>query len=199
MSAGMTPIGIQRIERRLETIVPHLDMTDFTNRPTQLRVASLSRALAAYCVKLLGATDDVTAAGSVTDRFHDRGIDAIYYDQKSSRLLLVQAKWSSGIDWKDAGEFVDGIRNLVNANWPAFIKNEKIYARRNEIDIALRSAAKIVMVTVHHGSNPAESGVINRVSELASETDGGMGLAEAIHWHQIHLLEGLGTSRIRQK
>jgi hypothetical protein len=191
MSTGMTPIGIQRIERRLDAIVPFLDMTDYANRQSQEPAAKMSRALAAYCVKLLGATDNKTAAGSITDRFHDRGIDAIYYDQKSSRLLLVQAKWSSGIQWKDAGEFVDGTGKLVNGKWEAFSKNEKIYGRRNEIDIALRSAAKIVLVTVHHGPNPADSGVLKRVSDLARALDGGSGLAEAIHWHQFHLLDGL--------
>src|SRR3954447_17418290 len=101
MANGVIPIGIQRIEKRLDVIIPFLDMDDYKNRPTQLRQASLSRALAAYCIKIIGCTHDKTAAASVTDRFQDRGIDAIYCDQKSSRLLLVQAKWSSGIEWKD--------------------------------------------------------------------------------------------------
>ena len=39
--AVITPIGIQRIERRVDAIVPFLDMDDFANRQTQLRGASL--------------------------------------------------------------------------------------------------------------------------------------------------------------
>lgn len=187
----MTPIGIQRIEKRLELIVPHLDMADYATRPQQVRAASLSRALAAYCVKMLGETDDVTAAKSVTDTFHDRGIDAIYYDQKSSQLLLVQAKWSGGIAWKDAGEFVDGVKRLIVPDWDAFAKNEKIFNRRNEIDTALRSAAKVVLVTVHNGPAAADASVLGRVSERAAEIDGGSGIAVAVHWHQAHLLDSL--------
>lgn len=191
MAGAVTPLGIQRIERRLDAIIPSLDMDDYANRPQQVRVASLSRALAAYCVKLIGGTTDEIAAASVTDRFHDRGIDAIYYDQQHSRLLVVQAKWATGIGWTDAGEFVDGVARLVNADWQAFAKNQKIYDRRNEIDMALRSAARIVIVTVHHGPNPADAGVLNRVTELATAIDGDSGLAEAVHWHQLHLLDGL--------
>ncbi len=191
MNTGVTPIGIQRIERRLDTIIPHLDMTDYENRPGQMRIASLSRALAAYCMKVIADITDSDAAASVTDRFHDRGIDAIYYDQQSSRLLLVQAKWSTGIGWKDAGEFVDGVGHLVNANWTAFEKNEKIFGRKNEIDMALRSAAKVVLITVHHGPHMADNSVLNRVTELAASLDDGMGLAEVIHWHQPNLLEAL--------
>lgn len=191
MASVVTPIGIQRIEKRLDTIIPFLDMDDFANRPSQRRSASLSRALAAYCIKLIGGTTDEIAAASVTDRFHDRGIDAIYYDQKLSRLLLVQAKWSGGIDWKDAGEFADGISKLVNADWASFANNDKIYARRNEIDIALSSAAKIALITVHHGANSADAACLKRVSDLAAEIDGGSGIAEAIHWHQANLLDGL--------
>ena len=41
--SAVTPIGIQRIEKRLEAIIPHLDMTDCATRPQQLRTMSLTR------------------------------------------------------------------------------------------------------------------------------------------------------------
>ncbi len=191
MSTSLTPIGIKRIERRLDLIVPLLDMSDFENRPTQLRIAALSRALAAYAIKIIGDTDDITAAASVTDRFNDRGIDAIYYEKKSSRLLVVQSKWSSGIDWKDAGEFIDGVRKLIAADWEAFSKNDKIYVRRNEIETALCSAAKVVLITVHNGPTAGDASVLKRVADVAEEIDGGSGLSETVHWHQSHLLDAL--------
>jgi hypothetical protein len=191
MSSAVIPIGVQRIEKRLDLIVPLLDMSDYVNRQTQVRQAAISRALAAYCVKVLGDTDDKSAADSVTDRFHDRGIDAIYYDQKASHLLLVQAKWSTGIEWGSAGEFVDGATNLINLNWEAFKKNPKIFDRRNEIETALKSAAKVVLVTVHHGPTAGDPSVLKRVADFTGLVDGGSGLAEAIHWHQAQLLEAL--------
>ena len=107
----MTPIGIHRIEKRLEVFKPLIDMTDMAKRPSQQQEQTLrSRALAAYCVKIIGNTDFATAARSITDSFNDRGIDAVYFDPGRSRLLIVQSKFANGVEWKDAGEFIDGVR-----------------------------------------------------------------------------------------
>lgn len=123
--SSITPIGILRIEKRLESFIPHLDMDDYAKRPEQLRSASLSRALAAYCVKVIGNTTEEVAARSITDTFHDRGIDAIYFDAAESRLLIVQAKWAKGIGWSDAGEMIDGVRRLIAPDWEAFKKTRR--------------------------------------------------------------------------
>src|SRR5436853_494233 len=109
-STKVVPLARQRIEKRLEAFRGLIDMSDWSTRPAdQERVAFLSRALAAYCIQLLADTTiPEIAAKSVTDTYHDRGIDAVHYDPKSSRLFVVQSKWSDVIDWKDAGEFCDG-------------------------------------------------------------------------------------------
>jgi len=187
----MTPIGIQRIEKRLELLITHLDMDDYANRPTQARSASLSRALAAYCIKVMAGTTDEIAAKSVTDSFHDRGIDAIYYDSVLSRLFLVQSKWSNNIGWKEAGEFITGIQKLINPDWPSFKNNPKIYERRNEIDLALTDADKIVIVTVHHGPSPEDAQAISRIDAAVSEIDGESGIADSVHWCQKDLLDSI--------
>lgn len=193
METPVTPLGVQRIENRIETIIQHIDMDDHRNRPKQFRQTGLSRALAAYCIKIIGHTDDVTAAKSVTDQFHDRGIDAIYFDPTSSQLLIVQSKWSSGINWVEAGEFMDGVRKIVTAQWSAFTTNEKIYPRRNEIHTALMSGSRVVLITVHIGPDPTAEGVLGRIDGLAEEISGGSDLAASIHWHQPHLLDAITT------
>src|SRR5581483_4879002 len=100
------PIGKQRIEKRISAFDGLIDMSDYATRPDQHgRTAFLSRALAAYCVQMHFDTSAEAAARSITDSYHDRGIDAIYFDQRSSRLLLVQSKWSDCVAWKEAGEF----------------------------------------------------------------------------------------------
>src|SRR4051812_12143988 len=113
MTTPVKPIGIQRIENRLDVFDGLIDMDDLASRPQQKRAVFVSRALAAYTVKILGNTDYAAAGHSVTDTFHDRGIDAIFFDARLNRLLLVTSKWSDGISWKDCGEFCDGIRKLV--------------------------------------------------------------------------------------
>ena len=140
---------------------------------------------------MLADIPDDVAAKSVTDAFHDRGLDAIFYDMVASRLWIVQSKWSSRIDWKEVGEFLDGIRKLLSDEWSAFANNHKIYSRRNEIEAALNSSAKIVLVTVHNGPQPLDASSARRVHSVCEEIDGGSGLAEEIHWHQPHLLAAM--------
>ena len=119
-----TPIGIQRIERRLERFDGLIDMADYSNRPVdQIRAAFLSRALAAYCVKSLAGIDDAAAGQSVTDSFHDRGIDAIYFDARGSRLLVVGSKWSDCFGWNDAGIFIEGVTHLIAPDLASFQNN----------------------------------------------------------------------------
>jgi hypothetical protein len=75
--------------------------------------------------------------------------------------------------------------------WEKFANHEKITKRRSEIDIALTSAARIVLITVHIGPQPADAGVLNRVTSIAETIDGGSGIAKAMHWHQKNLLDAL--------
>jgi AIPR protein len=188
----MKPIGIQRIEARLDAFDKKIDMSDLGNRPhAKLREHFLSRALAAYCIKVLANTDLDSAAKSITDMFHDRGIDAIYYDLKSSQLFILQSKWSDGLGWKECGEFIDGVRKLVDADWTKFSNNKRISDRAAEIQVALEDASRIVLVTVHHGAQRADAATLRRVDDLVKEIDGGSDIARSIHWHQADLLDAI--------
>jgi len=53
------------------------------------------QALAALCIKTIAGIEAATAAKAVTDGFGDHGLDAIYFDQNSDALLIVQSKWSA--------------------------------------------------------------------------------------------------------
>lgn len=188
----MKPIGIQRIEAQLNAFEGLIDMSDLTSRPsTHQRTSFLSRALAAYCVKILANTELEIAASSVTDTFHDRGLDAIYYDPERSQLFIVQSKWSVGIQWKECGEFVDGVRKLVGAEWSKFAKNKKINDRIPEIKLALIDASQIILVTVHHGADSGDSATLKRIDDLVEEINGGSDIATSIHWHQSDLLDAI--------
>jgi len=48
----------------------------------------------------LAEIDDTTSGAAITDSFHDRGVDAIYFDARSSRLIVVQSKWGDSIPWE---------------------------------------------------------------------------------------------------
>jgi len=74
-------------------------------------------------------------------------------------------------------------------DWAAFQSNPKISKRSNEIEIALRNAAKIVLITVHHGPAAADPATLRRVADFASEVDGGSELADCMHFRQSDILE----------
>lgn len=189
----IVPIGKQRIQKRLEQFQLLIDMSDWDGRPTdQIKAAFFSRALAAYFVQLLADVPPDIAAKSVTDSFHDRGIDAIHYDAKASRLLIVQAKWSDALGWKDAGEYCDGVRKVIEHEWVKFSNNPRIHGRQQEIDTVLFSGACILLATVCVGPRQkADLSALKRVDDLAQEIDGGSGsdIAKSLHWNQKELLD----------
>src|SRR5579872_1063798 len=80
----------------LELVAPLIDKSDVTsNSSTDREAHLLSRSVAAAAIKILGETDDATAANSVVDGGRDNGIDAIHYDPQTKTLFLVQSKWSN--------------------------------------------------------------------------------------------------------
>ena len=52
-----------------------------------------SRSVAALAIGIESGIDYTLAASSITDGYHDGGIDAIYNDESQKKLVLVQSKW----------------------------------------------------------------------------------------------------------
>jgi hypothetical protein len=187
-----SPIGIQRINKRLDPFHGLIDMADWEGRPVDHQEQAFrSRALAGYFIKCVSDISDAEATKSITDSYHDRGIDAIHWDPRSSRLFVVQSKWGEEIDWKSAGEFCDGVRKLTNQDWKSFANNPKISARTGELETALASVDKIILVTVCVGSNHRKNPAQGRVDELVREIDGGSDIGASMHWYQAELLAAI--------
>jgi len=66
----------------------------------QHRLDRLSRSLAAYTIVALTDVGDEVGANALMDGGNDNGIDAIYYDKISLKLIIVQSKFKG----KDQGE-----------------------------------------------------------------------------------------------
>lgn len=86
------------------------------------------------------------SARAVIDDFNDNGIDAIYFEQTSKVLYLVQSKLKATEEFKqtEAQAFVDGLRQLLNSQFGSF--NQNVLNRQSEIQSALHDAEKIVLV-----------------------------------------------------
>jgi hypothetical protein len=185
----MTPLLVTRIavhlERRFDGI---LDMSDLANRPDpDKKVAFLSRALAALCIKNMADVDASTAAHAVTDGYQDNGIDAIYFDQKGDTLLMVQSKWSvdgsSPPDAKATLAMAQGVRDLLNLKFDRF--NEKVRSKEAEIRAALfADRVRILLVTAHIANQELAPYVRRNIDDLVAELNNPVPLAESKHLNQ---------------
>jgi hypothetical protein len=127
-----------------------IDMSDVDKEPDEIRRSKfLSRALSAYCIQALTDADAQQAALSVTDSYHDQGIDAIYVDTSDKAVYIVQSKWTRMPDQGDTEKFLAGVRALVAADFSGF--DSKIKRREGELksNFLLRSDNRIILVVAY--------------------------------------------------
>jgi hypothetical protein len=185
----MTPLLITRIAGQLEKRFSGLiDMSDWESRPpADRKTAFLSRALAALCIKSISGCDAAGAGKAVTDGFGDNGLDAIYYDQNSDALLIVQSKWSTEgntpIDAKSTLTMAQGARDLLNLDFQSF--NDRIKAKEAEIRAAVfADRLRIVLVTAHTANQVIAPYVQGNIDDLVTELNNPVAQAEAQHFNQ---------------
>ncbi len=201
----MTPVLITRTEGLLEKQFDGLiDMTDWAARPAdQRRGAFLSRALAALCIKSLAKVDVAIAAAAVTDGFHDNGIDAIYFDQVSDALLIVQSHWSKDgstpITSEDTGKLAQGILDILSLRIDRF--NDKIKAKEAEIKAAVYSerALKFIIITAHTATQPTAPHATRIIDDLVSELNTPVPTAESKHFDQAGIYKLITSESKSQK
>ncbi len=162
--------------------------------------ARLTRGLAAFAVMHLLDLDEKTAAASVTDGFNDNGIDAIYVDVDSSRVYLVQSKWSNAGTGSpalgDVQKFLKGFADLINAEFDRF--NEKVKAKQSDLEKALADPnVQFVLVFAHSGqealSDPAKHALENVLKDVNDpiETASFTLLSQAeLHAFLVHAVHG---------
>ena len=105
----------------------------------------LSRALAAYTLVGSCAVDDATAVGAITDGSDDGGLDALYFDRPSNRLIVVQSKFKRGgaaPSQQEVQKTIHGLRALRDRRFDAF--NEAIRNRLDDIEDAFDTPGVIL-------------------------------------------------------
>jgi hypothetical protein len=166
-----------------------IDMADWDGRPeADRRKAFLSRAVAALCIKNLAEVDFDIAAKSVTDGFHDNGIDAVHFDQKNDTVVIVQSKWSEDgtkpLDADGSGTLVTGVRDLLAAKFDRF--NPKVRAKEAEVTAALYSERpiKFLIVTAHTATQPLSPHVSRKIDDLVEELNDTLPIANSVNFDQ---------------
>lgn len=166
-----------------------IDMSDCLSRPTEQRqTIFLHRSLAALCIKNLTEADPVQAANAVTDGFEDGCLDAIFFDQRSDSLFIVQAKWSEqgtkAIDVGAANGFVAGVRDLLTPKFERF--NDKVKAKESEIRSVLYSERniRIRLIVVHTSEQSTPNHVTRSIDEFVQELNVPVPIAKVEYLNQ---------------
>ena len=115
-----------------------IDLTDATNR-NDCNNKYYSRSIAALAVAAECGIENDLAAQSITDGYHDMGIDAVYNDTTQKKLILIQSKWrkdgNGGITQDEANAFVSGVKRIINLDLDGC--NDKLSSKQSEITAQL--------------------------------------------------------------
>ena len=177
-----------------------IDMSDWQdNPPEQQEAAFLSRAVAAACLKNLTEISPEIAGAAITDSYHDGGVDALYFDQDTDRLIFVESKWSKdgtkpiNGKAKSTADFVDSVLLLCALKLDRF--SDKIRKKEAELKAALYSQRniRIVLVTGHTAAQPmgeARQKIEDLVERLNAD---GIEIASAEYFDLARLYSAITT------
>ena len=150
-----TSFKLLRIQPKLaELFDGKIDLSDAKN-PEEKSNKYYTRALAALAIVMRCGVDFDIAAQSITDGFHDIGIDAVFNDTAQKKLVLVQSKWRKdgvgSISQEESHTFVEGITRLINLEFDGC--NAKLAAKKQTIESAIRDMEyQVEVVFCHTGS-----------------------------------------------
>ena len=165
----MPNLNLIRVKAKLDDAFSgKIDLSDVTN-PDEMENKFYTRALAAMAVVVKCGIDYEMAAKSITDGYHDMGIDAIYNDTVQKKLVLVQSKWrkdgTGGVSQEEAQTFVEGINRIITLDVEGC--NKKISEKRQAIDIAIRDMDyQIETIFCHTGSQAMSEYALRPINNL---------------------------------
>lgn len=165
----MPNLNLIRVQTKLnELFQGKIDLTDVTN-PADIENKFYTRALAAMAVVISCGIDFDLASKSITDDYHDMGIDAIYNDTVQKKLVLVQSKWrkdgTGSVSQEEAHTFAEGINRIINLELDGC--NKKIAAKQQEIDAAIRDMDyQIESIFCHTGNQGMSTYALRPIDDL---------------------------------
>lgn len=117
----MTQLRVRQITNRIRALYEqHIDLSDISATDKERDQKILTRCLAAHAISMRTECTPEEAGASVWDGTDDNGIDAVFSDDATERVTIVQSKWinagSGEPSASDIGSFADGVRDAVDHN-----------------------------------------------------------------------------------
>lgn len=138
-----------------QRFVPHLPPLLGQGGREYLPEKQIARAFNAYVLQTRFGVDAELAAQSVLDDYNDQGIDAIYFEEGSRTLFVVQSKFKTREQFllPEAQSLMTGVELLLDKNFQAF--NQNFNNRRDYIENALDECDSIQVLIAYTGSGIA--------------------------------------------
>ena len=165
----MPNLKMLRVQAKLDELFANMiDLADAKNDDDRNN-KFYTRSIAALAIAMRCGLDYDTAAQTITDGFHDMGIDAVYNDTTQKKLLLVQSKWrkdgNGSISHEEANTFVSGIERIISLDFEGC--NAKLAAKQQEVDAAIRDMDyQIEVIFCHTGSQNIDTYALRPITEL---------------------------------
>ena len=183
----MKSLNVQRVSKRFrEMFDSKIDLADVGDKDNHFE----TRALAAVAIMMRCGLDEALAASSITDGYHDLGLDAIYLDESQKTLFVVQSKWRNdgegSMTQDEMSTFVAGLKRVLNEDLDG--ANKKILDKQSEIEKALDEIGyRIEAIFIHTGKGGVNSFIMRPMQELMDGTNDDAG--DILHFSQIAFKE----------
>ncbi len=161
-------VGLARLANNLEeTYGSFINMDNTNSKGEARREVLITRCIAAHAVRMYGdELDPEIAAASVCDGSDDGGIDAVYVNPSSKKLIIVQSKYikdgNGSITIKDFGRFKDACAKVIANDLYSF--NTRFLEHKEAITTAITSSSyKCICVFIYSGTKELSDEVIGEI------------------------------------
>lgn len=170
----MPNLKMIRVQSKLDELFENkIELTDASNKEEREN-KYYTRSIAALAIIMRCGLDYDSAAQTITDGYHDMGIDAVYNDTTQKKLILVQSKWrkdgNGGVSQEEANTFVTGVKRLINLDFSGC--NTKLSSKQQEITAAIRDMDyQIEIIFCHTGSQNIDAYALRPINELLNQVN----------------------------
>lgn len=165
----MSKVVVRQIASRLrELYATHIETSDLNSSDKEFEIKLTTRCIAAFAAHHIGECTEELAGKAVIDGGDDNGLDAVYYNQNTKRLTIVQAKFiQDGASEPSANElraFRDGIHDFLDGKVSKF--NSKVRAKTAELSAVSTFGVKFDIVLAHTGKPDLAKHGLDIVNEM---------------------------------
>ena len=170
-------IQVIRIQKKLEKLFNGIVNGKFDENSEEKVDVFYSRSISGLILMNLLGVDKNSINEFITDGFNDYGIDCIYRDENSKKLILIQSKLiKNGNSCPSKGEvlkFLEGIQKLLNLDFSNF--NEKILKKKDIIEETISDVNyKIEMILGYTGTQKLADEIENSIISFENNINGGI-------------------------